>query len=74
MLLGTLIFLFSKPVFHAITFKHKELSEIKTDTRQTTFDKRNYQKAYMEYRTNAIADNQFFASGKVSLMALPGIV
>lgn len=28
----------------------------------------------MENRTNAIADNQFFASGNASLIALPGIV
>ena len=28
----------------------------------------------MEYRTNTIADNQFFASGNASLIPLPGIV
>lgn len=75
LLLSTFIFPFSaNSAISCVIFKHKELSEKKPDVHQTIFDKQKCRKAYMEYRTNAIADNQFFASGNASLIALPGIV
>ena len=75
LLLSTFTFPFSaNSAISCVIFKHKELSEKKPDAHQTIFDKQEYRKTYMEYRTNTIADNQFFASGNASLIPLPGIV